>query len=71
MHQGSQGWGAISSSHWARGEVHPEQVTIPSQGNTERDWTNNHLHTYAHTLTHRHKSLLLPILGLTIDFHCF
>ncbi|MEQ2251822.1 hypothetical protein ILYODFUR_015176 [Ilyodon furcidens] len=34
----------ISSSLWARGGVHPGQVTSPSQGNT-----NNHAHTHLYT----------------------
>ncbi|MEQ2243287.1 hypothetical protein ILYODFUR_005529, partial [Ilyodon furcidens] len=51
----------ISSSLWARGGVHPGQVTSPSQGNTQ---------TAMHTLIHTPKgNLELPInlTGMFLD----
>jgi len=40
--QGRGGAGAYPSCHWARGGVHPGQVTSPSQGHTESIETHNH-----------------------------
>ena len=34
--------GAYPSCHWARGRVHPGQVSSPSQGHTETNNTHNH-----------------------------
>ena len=45
---GSQGAGAYSSGHRARGGVHPGQVASPSQGHTETNETHNH--TRSHSL---------------------
>jgi len=42
---GRGGAGAYPSRHWARGRVHPGQVSSPSQGHTE---TNDHTHTHTH-----------------------
>ncbi|MEQ2286139.1 hypothetical protein AMECASPLE_039137 [Ameca splendens] len=36
----------ISGGHWARGRVHPGQVTSPSQGNAETHKTNSQAHTH-------------------------
>ena len=54
---GGRGTGAYPRCHWRRNKVHPEQVTSPSQGHTEKNEINN-LHT--HTLTAR-VNLEIPI----------
>ncbi|MEQ2283345.1 hypothetical protein AMECASPLE_010253 [Ameca splendens] len=34
----------VSSGHWARGRVHPGQVSYPSQGNSETQRTTRNTH---------------------------
>jgi len=41
-----RGW-SHPSCHWAKGWVHPEQVTSPSQGQTGTNETNNHSRSHS------------------------
>ncbi|MEQ2303842.1 hypothetical protein AMECASPLE_020943 [Ameca splendens] len=56
----------ISSGHWASAGVHPGQVTIPSQDNSETHRTINHAHN---TLTPK-EDIEKPINLTVIFLHC-
>lgn len=61
--KGRGGMEFISSVHWARSGVQPEQATSPLQGSGETDRTNNHARTHGRETSEPNSHVLVTVGG--------